>query len=86
MEGSGESILKWRLTLAETLAFGVTIVSVTLFMVQNFQSKEDAEAWKIAIESRISSLESKMDSFQESQSKIAVDVSYIRGRLEPKNR
>lgn len=75
---------RWRMSLAETLAFGVTIVTITLYAHDRFLSKSDADEWKKGIEGRVEVLEGRIEKLTESNSKIAVDVSYIRGRLEPK--
>lgn len=72
MEHKG-SVLRWRLTLSESIALAVACVGVTLWMSARFQTKEDAAK----LELRVSAMESNMN-------QIAVDVSYIRGRLEPK--
>lgn len=79
MEQKG-SLLNWRLSLAESLAMAAVVASVTLWITTRFQSKEDA----IKLEQRVAAVELEISSLRSSMNSIAVDVSYIRGRLEPK--
>lgn len=59
-------------------------VSITLWSVSTFQSKADAAEMKVQLERRIDSMEGRLNAVQVTVSGVAVDVSYIRGRLEPK--
>jgi len=79
MEQTG-NLLKWKLTLAETLAFGVSLTVIVTWMSTNYQSKADS----LKLENRIERVESEMSQMRDGINKISSDVSYIRGRLEPK--
>lgn len=81
MEQAG-TLLKWKLTLAETLAFGVTVAVMVVWLSTNYQSKEDASK----LEGRIERVELEMSQMREGISNISKDVSYIRGRLEPRSK
>lgn len=78
MEQRG-SMLQWKLSLAETLAFGCTIAVLVFFITKNFQSKDDAAA----LEKRIERVENELSSVKDALYKIDSNVSYIKGRLEP---
>jgi len=79
------SFLSWRLTMAETLGacftVGSTVAVIMLWANSNFQSKEDA----IKMDTRITSIEVRLDKLGDGITDIAKDVSYIRGKLEPQN-
>lgn len=81
MEQKG-SILNWRLSLAESLALAATVATLTLWITTRFQSKEEA----LKLEQRVIAVEAEISSLRSSMNSIAVDVSYIRGRLEPKTK
>jgi hypothetical protein len=76
MEQSG-SLLRWKLSLAETLSFGFTIAIFVYFVTSNFQSKEDGKK----LEDRIQNVERDLASLRSGVNQIAVDVSFIRGAL-----
>jgi sensor domain CHASE-containing protein len=76
-------LLKWRLSLAETVAACFTIASLTLWLTTYFQSKADANERFAQVDARVFSVEKRLDNMQDNMNRIAVDVSYIRGRLEP---
>lgn len=80
--GEKSSILKWRLTLAETLGFGFTVATLVLWLSNTFQSRD--EGYKI--EKRVENLEIKISNLSDGINSIAKDLSYIRGRLEPKEK
>jgi hypothetical protein len=86
----GRSVIGWRFNLGETLGFGFSLASVavaiTLWSVTNFQSKVDAAEEKHSMEKRIEAVEIQMVLVRSSVDSVAKDVSYIRGRLEPKTR
>lgn len=73
-------ILGWKLSLAETLAFGCTVASVLIFTFGNFTSRSEAQA----LEKRIESLERQMHLMKDDISAIRASTEYIKGRLEPK--
>lgn len=81
MEQTG-TLLKWKLTLAETLAFGVTVAVMVVWLSTNYQSKAEA----LKLENRIERVELEMSQMREGINKISTDVSYIRGRLEPRSK
>lgn len=81
MEQTG-TLLKWKLTLAETLAFGVTVAVMVVWLSTNYQSKAEA----LKLENRIERVELEMSQMREGINKISTDVSYIRGRLEPRTK
>ena len=80
MEQKG-TLLQWRLSLAETLSFGITIAVLVYFVTDKFQSKEDAQK----LERRVEKVETEISQVKEGINLISKDVSYIRGRLEPKS-
>lgn len=82
----GTEILKWKMSLAETLAFGVTVAALVLWAVDRFQTRVDASEVKVAFERKLELIETNQSDTQKSLSQMASDVSYIRGRLEPKGK
>lgn len=76
MEQKG-TFLSWKLSLAETLSFGITIAFLVFFITNNFQSKEDGKK----LEERIQNVERDLASLRTGVNQIAVDVSFIRGAL-----
>ena len=78
----------WRFSLVETAGFAFSLASVavaiTLWTVSTFQSKDEAKEIKAQLESRIVSIEAETRALRDSMNGVAKDVSYIRGRLEPK--
>lgn len=81
MEQKG-TVLSWKLSLAETLSFGATIAVLVFFITNNFQSKDDG----IILEKRIERVENELSGMKETLSEINSGISYIKGRLEPKNK
>lgn len=79
-------IIKW--SIEEVVAFAVTIPSITtaiiLWSISNFQSKAEANDLKQTVNERLSKVELEVQILRSSVGQISVDVSYIRGRLEPK--
>lgn len=75
------TLLSWKLSLAETLAFGCTMAIVVTFAFANFSSKSEAQA----LEKRIENLEKQLGSIKDDMSHIRATTEYIKGRLEPKN-
>jgi uncharacterized protein YpmS len=76
MEQKG-SLLSWKLSLAETISFGVTLTVFVYFITTNFQSKEDG----YKLEKRIDRLENEISTIKNGVNSIAVDTSYIKGVL-----
>ena len=87
MEKSGS---QFKFGLVEIVGFGITIASVTtsiiLWSTSNFQSKEDAKDFKVSVENRVNKVEADIQAMRTSTQQISIDVSYIRGRLEPKTK
>lgn len=81
MEQRG-NLLSWKLSLAETLSFGVTIAALVVFATSTFQSKEDG----YKLEKRIDRLEVELSNMRTILTQISSDLAYIRGRLEPKDK
>lgn len=81
MEQKG-SLLQWKLSLAETLSFGITIAALVVFAMNTFQSKEDG----YKLEKRIDRLELELSSMRAILTEISNNLSYLRGRLEPKDK
>ena len=81
-------IIKW--SIEEVAAFAVTIASITtaiiLWSISNFQSKQEANDLKNTVNERLSKVELEVQILRSSVGQISVDVSYIRGRLEPKTK
>jgi preprotein translocase subunit SecF len=78
----------WKFNSIETLGFGFSLaavaVSITLWATATFQSKDDAKEMRKALETRVESVELQVQQMRASLENIRSDVSYIRGRLEPK--
>lgn len=77
MEHKGP-LLQWRLSLAETLSFGITVAVLVFFITEKFQSKEDATK----LERRVEKVEAEISQVKDGISLISKDVSYIRGKIE----
>ena len=81
-------IIKW--SIEEVVAFAVTVASITtaiiLWSISNFQSKQEANDLKANLTDRLSKVELEVQILRSSVGQISVDVSYIRGRLEPKSK
>lgn len=87
------TLLQWRLSLAETITLAGVAVSITLWLGTQFQSRKDAEAMERRYQAqqaindgRFTKIEGRLDNVSTNVNQIAVDVSYIRGRLEPKTK
>lgn len=80
----GADFSKWRMSIVETIAIASALVGVTVWVTMTFQSKLDATQHQNAIDTRFSVMQAEITSLNTSTNQIAVDVSYIRGRLEPK--
>lgn len=74
--------------VVEVVGFAATIASVTacviLWSVNYFQSKKQAEKFEKDVNARVARVENNVHDNATLMNKINVDVSYIRGRLEPK--
>lgn len=76
-----QPMLKWKLSLAETLAFGSTVAVVMVFAFSNFSSKTESQA----IERRVENLERQMGSMRDDISAIRASTEYVKGRIESSN-
>jgi vacuolar-type H+-ATPase subunit I/STV1 len=80
--------IEWRFSPVETIGAAFSLASVcvgiTLWSVSTFQSKQDAQEVKTHLERRIENIEAQMNTIRTSLEHVARDISYVRGRLEPK--
>lgn len=81
-----KSLLEWKISLAETLAFGLSLVTLTLWTMATFVEKTSAREFEALVDKRFDAqlvkevrLEGKID-------KIEDDVSVIRGIIEGQRR
>jgi len=81
---SVSTLLKWRFTFSEMVAFAFVVISITLWSLATFQSKSDAAIVSSSHERDFEKLEKRIDGLSQTLNAIGNDVSYIRGRLEPK--
>ena len=69
------------------LAFGLSIVTaavgITLWSISTFESKASASQYRVTLERRVDGLEKEVNTIRETLGRVAIDVSYIRGRMEP---
>jgi len=80
------SILEWNMTLAETLAFGVTLVTMTLWVMATFVEKTSADEFAEHVDKRFNKHESFELRLDSKIDKIEDDVAVIRGILEAQRR
>lgn len=59
-------------------------VSITIYFNNKFQSKSDADKVETDLKAWIRKVETDVSKVQSSLERIAENVSYIRGRIEPK--
>lgn len=88
-------LLGWKLSLAETLSFGVTIAALTWWVSSTFQDKEEANKsfqskiefmeYKESVNSRLTKVEAEISLMRTTIENVGRDTSYIRGRLEPQS-
>lgn len=79
-------VLNWTMSLAETLAFGVTLVTVTLWVMTTFVEKTSAKEFSDSVDIRFSQMERRSDHIYGKIDKIEDDVAVIRGILEGQSR
>ena len=58
---------------------------MAMYLTTRFQSKSDAEKMENDLKDWIRKVEADVSKVQSSLENIGKDVSYIRGRIEPKN-
>jgi hypothetical protein len=84
----GNSFNSFRFNIYELIAAMISLatlaVGITLWTTQTFLSKEEYKEHKISVERRLDFLESEIRSMNHVITSVAKDVSYIRGKLEPK--
>lgn len=77
-----------KLKISELIAAIFTLLSVTattiLWSENRYQSKQEAKKYESYNDGRVSKVESEVADIKRNTNQIAVDVSYIRGKLEPK--
>lgn len=73
---------------AAGVAFVVASVSVTIVMwaFSRFQTKREAQASNAHYKHLTEKLETDVEKISEGLAKLSEDVSYIRGRLEPRHK
>ncbi|MFN3453435.1 MAG: hypothetical protein ACK41T_00645 [Pseudobdellovibrio sp.] len=76
------------LKISELIAAVFTLLSLTatiiLWSENRYQSKQDAQKYEAYNDGRVSKVEAEVTDIKRNTNQIAVDVSYIRGKLEPK--
>lgn len=84
-----DKVLEWRFTTLETLGAALSLASlavgITLWSIATFQSRVEAIETKRELSMRIDSVEMQVQTVRTSMEGVAKDVSYIRGRLEPRS-
>lgn len=74
------SLMRRYVTLAEAVSFVSVVAIAIVWFSGTYQSKEEAKK----VDTRIQALEDDMRAMNRGINQIASDVSYIKGRLEPK--
>lgn len=82
LEADNSSLMRRYVTLAEAVSFVSVVAIAIVWFSGTYQSKDDAKK----VEARIEKLEDKMTAMSTGINQIASDVSYIKGRLEPKGK
>lgn len=89
MDSNNGRMMGWRFSIVEMVGFGFSVgavtVAITLWSVSTFQTKVDAVAVKQDFDRQVESLKVEVATLRAGIDAVAKDVSYIRGRLEPKN-
>ena len=80
--------MKFHWSISQVVTFAISVSTITagivLWAQSSFESKDNAKSKYDSFDSRLKSNEDDIKAIRDSNTKIAVDVSYIRGRLEPK--
>lgn len=79
-------LLTWKISLAESLAFAATAVTLTLWVMATFVEKSSAKEFSDQVESRFMQMESGRQRLDDKIDKIEDDVAVIRGILEGQKR
>jgi len=84
----GNSFSTFRFSIYEVIAGMVSLTSlavgITIWSITTFQTKEAGLEYKIQMEKRLDLLELEMRTLKQGIHDVARDVSWIRGKLEPK--
>ena len=84
----GNSFSTFRFNIYEVIAGMISLTSlavgITIWSITTFQTKEAGLEYKIQIEKRLDLLEMEMRTLKQGIHDVARDVSWIRGKLEPK--
>jgi hypothetical protein len=81
---SNKDVSNWKISLPNLLVLMSMVVGVTTWSFQTFQSKEVAHREHAQFDARIQAAEGEIRNMHSTISDVAKDVSYIRGRLEPR--
>lgn len=79
-------IERLNISLINAAMIAVVLVGAIIAVVDRFQTKADAAEARGMVEKRLDALELQQGDMQNSLGAIAADVSYIRGRLEPRGK
>lgn len=79
----------WRFSAIElsslAIALATITISITLWAVNTFQTKTDAKEQRLELRREIDNVTTSVKDMESRINKIGDDVSYIRGRMEPKS-
>lgn len=79
-------LLTWKISIAEALAFGVTVATLTLWVMATFVEKTSAKDFADSVDARFKTQESREARLEGKIDKIEDDVAVIRGILEGQRR
>lgn len=79
-------LLTWKISIAEALAFGATVATLTLWVMATFVEKTSAKEFADSVENRFKSQEARELRLEGKIDKIEDDVAVIRGILEAQRR
>lgn len=79
-------LLTWKISVAEALAFGVTVATLTLWVMATFVEKTSAKDFADSVDARFKTQESREARLEGKIDKIEDDVAVIRGILEGQRR
>jgi len=86
----GSSFQTFRFSAYEAVAGIVSVVTmtvgITLWSLATFQTKEASIDQKISVDRRLDQMENEVSKLNSTILGVAIDVSYIRGRMEPKQK
>lgn len=79
-----KDIFGFSITTRDAITIVTITVAVVLWCVNTFERRDDAVSSKAQLDRRIDGVDVKVETMRASLDGVAKDVSYIRGRLEPK--